>query len=220
MPDNPTLKAESRKITGRKIKRLRRQGLIPANVYGKKIKSLCLQLPTKDFRAALAKVGETGILNLVVSQEAKPRPVLIHEVQIQPLTEEILHVDFRQVDLSEKVTVKVPVETVGTAPAVTKGGVLIQLIHELEVEALPRDLPDKFTVDVSKLEEIGQGISLKEIKLDTAKVKLLAENLEELVVKIEEPTKEEEKPTEAAPAAPAEAPKPEVKKEELKAEKK
>lgn len=191
MSDTHKLKAESRKISGRKVKQLRREGIIPANVYGKDVKSLSIQIPVKDFKTAFAKVGETGILDLEINKEVKPRPVLVNSVQIHPVTDDILHVDFRQVDLTKKVAVSIPIEVTGESPAVTQGGVLIQLIHEVEVEALPRDLPDKFTLNVSKLESIGQGISLKDIKVDAAKVKLMAENLNELVVKIEEPTKEE-----------------------------
>lgn len=200
MPDKLKLKVNSRKLTGRKVKQLRAQGILPANIYGKGIKSVSIQQPLKEFTAAFKKVGETGILELIVDKETKPRPVLVHHVQQQPVTEEILHVDFRQVDLTETVTVKIPVEISGEAPAITKGGVLIQLINEVEVEALPADLPDKFTLDVSHLEEIGQSLSLKDLKVPP-KVRLLAEKLEELVVKIESPTKEEEeKPVEEVPA--------------------
>lgn len=208
MSDKLKLKVNSRKLTGRKVKQLRAQGTIPANIYGKGVKSVSIQQPLKDFAVAFKQVGETGILELVVDKETKTRPVLIHNVQQHPVTGEILHVDFRQVDLTETVTVSIPIEISGTAPAITKGGVLIQLINEVEVEALPADLPDKFTLDVSQLEEIGQGFSLKDLKV-SSKVKLLTENLEELVVKIESPTKEEEvKPVEEAPVPTEEEEKP------------
>lgn len=208
MSDKLKLKVNSRKLTGRKVKQLRAQGTIPANIYGKGVKSVSIQQPLKDFAVAFKQVGETGILELVVDKETKTRPVLIHNVQQHPVTGEILHVDFRQVDLTEAVTVSIPIEISGTAPAITKGGVLIQLINEVEVEALPADLPDKFTLDVSQLEEIGQGFSLKDLKV-SSKVKLLTENLEELVVKIESPTKEEEvKPVEEAPVPTEEEEKP------------
>ncbi len=208
MPDKLKLKVNSRKLTGRKVKQLRAQGILPANIYGKGVKSVSIQQPLKDFAVAFKQVGETGILELFVDKETKPRPVLIHHVQQHPVTDEILHVDFRQVDLTETVTVSIPVEITGEAPAITKGGVLIQLINEVEVEALPADLPDKFTLDVSHLEEIGQGLSLKDLKV-SAKVKLLTEKLEELVVKIESPTKEEEvKPVEEVPVEGEEAPAP------------
>lgn len=204
MPDKLKLKVASRKLTGRKVKQLRREGILPANIYGKGVNSASIQLPVKEFTLAFKQVGETGILELVLNKETKPRPVLIHNVQQHPVTDEILHVDFRQVDLTQTVAVQIPVEIIGESPAITQGGVLIQLINEVEVEALPADLPDKFTLDVSNLMEIGQGYNLKDLKIPS-KVKLLAENLEELVVKVESPTKEEEKPIEEVPAEGEEA---------------
>lgn len=223
MSEKLKLKADVRKISGRKVKKLRRENLIPANISGKNIKSLSIQISGKEFKTTFAKVGETGILELVVAKETKARPVLIHFVQIHPVTEDILHVDFRQVDLTEKVSVAVPFEITGISPAIAKGGVLIQLIKEIEVEALPNDLPEKFILDTSKLTEIGQGIALKDIKVDVSKVKIMSENLDELVLKIEEPTKEEvvEAPVvEAAPAEGEAAPAPEAKPGEKKPEEK
>jgi len=198
MSDKIKLTASKRIIVGRKVKKLRKQGVLPGNIYGKDIKSLAIKLSTKDFQKTYSQVGETGIIDLQINKETKTRPVLISDTHVHPVTDEILHIDFHQVDLTKKVTVNIPVELVKEAPAVSKGGVLLQLISEIEVEALPTDLPDKFTINVSKLEEIGQGISLKDIKVDS-KVKILIDNLDELVVKIEEPTKEEEKPEEVTP---------------------
>lgn len=199
MAQVPKLTAKKRTITGRKVKQLRRQQILPANIYGKGVKSLAIELPLKEFTAVFKTAGETNIINLTVDKETKPRPVLVSNVQFNPLTDSFLHVDFRQVDLAEKVTVAVPVELTGEAPAVAKGGVLIRLIDELEISALPKDLPDKLAVDISGLEEIGQGVTIKQIPLDSAKIKLITENQDELVVKIEAPSREEEAP------APAEA---------------
>jgi len=193
--DKISLKVQKRTITGRKTKKLRRDGILPANVYGKDVKSVSVKLALKDFTKTFSQAGETNIINLTIDKEAKTRPVLVHNIHVHPVTDEFLHVDFHQVDLTKKATVDIPIELKGEAPAVSKGGILIQLTDEVQVEALPADLPDKFEIDISKLEEIGQGISLKKIKVD-AKVKLMVENLDELVVKIEEPTKEEEKPVE------------------------
>jgi large subunit ribosomal protein L25 len=205
MADKIKLKVSPRSVLGRKVKKLRREGSLPANIYGRGIKSLAVQLPVKDFKAAHAQAGETGIIQVVVDKEAKARSVLIHNVHRHPVTDDYLHVDFHQVDLTKKVSVNIPIELVGEAPAVSKGGVLLQLLDEIEVEALPADLPEKFTIDVSQLEEIGQSISLKNIKVDKKKVNLLTDNLDELIVKIEEPAKEEEKPVEPEPEAEAEA---------------
>lgn len=195
MSDKIKLQVFKRKIIGRKIKKLRRDGLLPANIYGKGIKSVSIQMKAKDFQEVFKKSGETSIVELNLDKESKPRPVLIQNPQLHPVTEDYLHVDFRQVDLTETISVNIPVELIGEAPAVNKGGILLQITEEIEVEALPANLPDKFEVDITGLEEIGQSISLKEVKVGS-KIKLVSEDLDTLIVKIEEPAKEEEKPVE------------------------
>lgn len=195
-----TLNAHKRKIFGRKIKKLRQQGLLPANIYGKKIKSEALQVNIKNFLTVYKQAGETHLVDLEI-EKSTPRKVLINNYQTHPVTDIPLHVDFRQVDLKEKVQVAIPVDLIGEAAGVTKGGVLVQVLKELEVEALPTDLPDKIELDIAKLEEIGQSLAVKDLKLDKEKVKVFA-NANQLVVKIEEPAKEEveEKPVEAVAA--------------------
>lgn len=196
-----TLKAEKRKIFGRKVKKLRQEEILPANLYGKKVKSLALQLNLKDFLAVWSQAGETNIIELAITKEEKIHSVLIHNLQIHPVSDAPLHVDFREIDLKEKVQVVIPIELSGEAPAVNKGGVLVLLLKEIQVEALPTDLPEKFVVDVAKLAEIGQSLSVKDLQYDKAKIELLVEDENLLVVKIEEPAKEEveEKPAEVAP---------------------
>jgi large subunit ribosomal protein L25 len=197
----PTLKAAPRDLIGRKVKQLRNTGLLPANVYGKKVKSLSIQVSTPDFLKIFDQAGETGLINLSVKGESHPRPVLVHNLQAHPVTDLPLHVDFRQVDLKEKVTAEVPVELTGEPPAVSqKGGVLIQSLSEIEVEALPTDLPDQFTLDVSGLSEINDALYVKDLQLDRSKVTIDLDP-ETVIAKIEPPAKEEE---EAAPPPPAE----------------
>lgn len=202
-----TLKAEKRKIFGRKVKKLRQEEILPANLYGKKIKSLALQLNLKEFLAVYSQSGETSIIELAITKEEKIHSVLIHNLQIHPVSDAPLHVDFREIDLKEKVQVVIPIELSGEAPAVNKGGVLVLLLKEIQVEALPTDLPEKFVVDVNKLAEIGQSLSVKDLQYDKAKIKLLVEDENLLVVKIEEPAKEEveEKPAEVTPVEGEEA---------------
>lgn len=192
MADKIKLQVNKRKITGRKVKTLRREGIIPANIYGKDVKSLAIQLPVKEFHKAFKVAGETNIIELKIDKDAKVRSVLVNNIHRHPVTDYYLHIDFHQVDLTKKVTVNIPVELKGDAPAVSKGGVLIHQINEVEVEALPTDLPDQFTLDISKLEDIGQSLTLKDLKVDTKKVTIVAENLDEVVVQVEEPKKEEE----------------------------
>lgn len=160
------LEVEKRKTTGKKVKNLRREGVLPANIYGKKIKSLPVQLPLKDFDRVFKEVGETGLLELSVAGEDKARPVLIHNVQLDPLTSLPLHTDFFQVDLKEKVTTMAPLEITGEALAVKeKKGVLLHTLNGIEVEALPTDLPEKIEVDVSQLAEVDQEIKVSDLKV-------------------------------------------------------
>ena len=190
------VKVEKRETLGRKVKSLRQKGILPANIYGKKVKSLAIQLHTKEFSSVWEKVGETGVIHLKVVGEQKDRPALIHNLHLDPVTDLPLHIDFHQVDLTVKVTSNIPIEVVGTAPAVEqKIGVLIQLLNEVEVEALPTDLPDHLNIDISSLKEVDQGITVKELKVP-AGVEILTD-LTQVLAKIEPPSKEEEAPAPA-----------------------
>lgn len=193
------LKAEKRTILGKKIKTLRRTGLAPGNVFGKKTPSVAIQLDHKALVATLRQAGETSLIQLKIAGETKPRPVLVAGYAQNPVTGALLHVDFHEVDLTEKTTAKVPVKTVGTSPAVESGNVLVLQRNEIEVEALPTDLPDIIEVDVTSLTEVGQSILAADLKVDRAKVKLDIDD-GETIVTIQEPAKEEV----VAPPAPAE----------------
>jgi len=202
--DRKVLKAEERKITGRKVKTLRSKGILPGNVYGKKIKSISVQVNLKEFESVYKEVGETGLLDLMVGKEV--RPVLVHNLQVNPKSDEPVHVDFLQVDLKAKVSAEVPVELVGESPAEKQGiGTVVQQINEIEVEALPTDLPEKFEVNVEGLSEVDQAIYVKDLKVDRTKVELKSDP-EAIVAKVEPPQKEEVvvAPTPAEGTVPAE----------------
>jgi len=186
------LKVQKRKILGRKVKKLRAEGILPANLYGKGIKSKAVQVNLKDLKKVYQQVGETGIVELEVQGEKQVRPVLIHNLQVDPVTDLPLHVDFHQIDLKKKTTVEIPIELVGEAPAEKeKVGILVSLFDSLEVEALPSDLPEKLEVDISHLEKVDDAVRVADIKIDKKKVKILA-NENEIVAKIEPLAKEEE----------------------------
>lgn len=192
------LKAEKRDVLGRKVKHLRKEGVIPANIFGKKVKSLAIKVSSDDFKKVYKDAGETGLVEITLGGK-DIRPVLIHNVQVGPVEDGILHVDFLQVDLKEKVTAEVPVEAVGESPAEKQGlGTVVTQINEVEVEALPSDLPEKFEVDLSLLTEVDQAIYVKDIKVDTKKVMIL-DNPEDIIVKVEPLQKVEEIAPEPAP---------------------
>jgi len=178
------LKADQRKIFGRKVKKLRAEGQIPAHVFGHGIKTVHISVPVGNFRKLYDEAGETTIVNLQVGDGEK-RPVLIRGVQTNPVTDNILHVDFYQVKLTEKVKVAVPVEIIGESKAVEqKLGILLQPLSEIEVEALPADLPESVKVDISKLEKLDDGVLVKDLAVGKG-VTVLADP-EETVIKIGE----------------------------------
>jgi large subunit ribosomal protein L25 len=196
------LSASSRSITGRKVKSLRRQGIIPANLFGPERTSLSIQVPITTFLKLYQEAGETSVVDLTPEGESKSVPVLIHQIQRHPVTGDILHVDFMEVDLKKKVSTTVPLEITGVSLAVKDlGGVLNQAMTEIEIEALPTDIPEMLTIDISRLAEIGQSLTVKDITIP-AKVTLLTdpetvlvtiqaaqeeEIVEEEVVEVEEP---------------------------------
>lgn len=183
------LEVQKREIIGRKVYGLRKQGLLPANLFGKKIKSEAVQVKIDEFKKIWNDVGETVLFD--VELEGKIHPVLIHNVQFHPTTGLPLHADFHEVSLTEKTTASVPLELVGESPAVEeKLGVLIQTLSEVSVEALPADLPEKLTVDISVLLQVGDMITVADVKVDSEKIKILAEATE-TIVKINPLAKEE-----------------------------
>jgi len=190
--DKHTIKAEKRKILGQKVKTLRKEGILPANIYGKKVKSLAVQLPLNEFEKIYKEAGETGIIE--VSVDGTKRPVLINNIQRHPVTDLPLHVDFLQVDLKEKVTADVPVDLIGESPAEKSGlGTVVQHVNEIQVEALPADLPEKFEIDLSKLTEVDQAVFVKTLAVDSKKVEI-KNDAEQILVKVEPLRKEEEAP--------------------------
>ena len=173
------LTAQKRTVLGRKVKTLRREGVIPAHVFGHKVKTIHVQVKASEFDKVVEKTGETGIIDLAVDGEK--RPVLVKNVQTHPVSDIPLHIDFYQVNLLEKVKVQVPLDIVGEAPAVHKKiGLLLTPVTEVEVEALPADLPEKIEVDVSHFENVGDEIKVKDLKVDRDKVEIHTD--EELVV--------------------------------------
>lgn len=177
--DKITLLTSNRTVVGRKVKKLRKDGFIPANIYGKKVKSQSVQVLEKEFNAVYTKAGETGLVELLLDKQV--HPVLIHNVSYHPVTHATLHVDFFQVDLKEKVTTKVPLAFRGESPAIKdKLGVLLHILSEVEIEALPTDLPDKLEVDISGLKQVGDTLKVSDLKV-SEKIRILSDPILELV---------------------------------------
>lgn len=189
------LQVQKRDKFGSELKELRKAGLIPAELYGHGIENVHLSVPIKDFRTAYKTAGENTVVNLRFDSES--RPVLIHEVTKNSLTDEILSIDFYQVNMNEEIQAAVPIKFVGESPAVKNlGGILVKPMSELKVKALPADLPSEITIDLSALENLHQSIYVKDIKTD-GKYKIVVDG-ENVLVTVSEQKEEEVVPT-AAP---------------------
>lgn len=195
------LSAEPRVITGKQVKKLRRDGILPANVYGKDIKSQNLQLPLKDFLAVFDEAGETGVVDLSYGKETIP--VLIHNLHTD-YRNTPLHADFFKVNLKEKVTAMIPVEFTGEAQAETdQVGLLEKITNEIEVEALPTELPEKFELNVGPLAAVGDQITVEMIHVPSGVTVLSDPSL--VVAKIGELVSKEAQEQAEEEAAAAEA---------------
>lgn len=177
------LQVEPRVVVGKKTKQLRAQGVLPANIFGDVKESIAVQLNAKEFRKIYNNAGETGLVHLQLGDDKKTHPVLIDEVEINPLTGSYLHVSFRQVNLKEKVTASISVELTGEL-SVT-GATPVLLRDEIEIEALPTDLPESFTIDLGQFTEIDQEFTVAQLDFDRSKVELLEVEPDQVLLQIQ-----------------------------------
>lgn len=182
--DRLNLAAEERKILGKKVKKLRRDGQIPGHVFGKGVEGENVLLKLTEFLKTFHQAGETTLVDLKIGAE-KVRPVLIREVQHDPVKGSPIHVDFYQVNLSEKVKVPVPLVLIGEQPESVHLGetIVLQTLNEVEVEALPTDLVERLEVDISVLKEIDDAITVAQLNYDREKLTLDADP-EAIIVKL------------------------------------
>lgn len=183
------LKATIRETFGKANKGLREQGLIPGEFYGHGMKNETLSVDRGEFNKVFKEAGENTVITLLMGD--KKQPSIIYDVQHDPRTGDVIHVDFYGVRMDEKIKAKVPLEFIGEAPAVKeKGGVVNRALSEIEVESLPGDLPHSLQIDLSGLAEINQSIYIKDIDIrKNFKILLSADTV---IVTIMPPVKEEE----------------------------
>ena len=195
------LPAKTREERGSHNKPLRRDGLVPAVLYGHNVEPLAITAPAPLLHRVWMRAGRTQLIDLSVDG-GRAQKVLVREMQIDPRTNRPIHADFFAVNLLEKLTADVPVVITGESPAVVdaKVGTLQQLINTLRIECLPADLPAQFSVDVSGLLEIDSGIHVRDITMPEG-VALVHIDPDELVVKIAALRIVEEEPEVAAPEA-------------------
>ena len=195
------LEVSKRDITGKKVRFLRRGGLIPCNIYGHGIESLPVQVDVRKLGHVLARAGGTDLISIKMTDAASPANVIIRDVQRNPMTGEPIHVDFYQVRMTEKLKTEVPLVFVGEAPASKLKNVsLLHAMNTLQIEALPDDLPHNIEVDISSLALPEQSLHVKDIKVSD-KITILSDP-DQMIIKVAEVRKAVEE--EAAPAAAAE----------------
>jgi len=186
------LTATKREVLGKKTQVLRRQGITPAHLFGHDLESQALQCATADLLKILAQAGTTRLLSLKVEGDKEPKMVFVREIQRDVLSRQLLHVDFYQVKKGEKMQMDVPIVLVGEAPALRgKGRMISRGITVLRIECLPEKVPPQIEVDVSVLNELEQGLYVKDIILDPdimvhADPQQLVVKVMEVIIKVEE----------------------------------
>ena len=158
--------AETRSVLGKAVSRLRREGILPANIYGRGLESTAVQIASRDVRALLHDHGANTLVNLQVTGEAQPRPVVVRKVQRHPVSHQLEHVDFYQVDLLRPIQGSVPIVLIGEAPAVhTFKALLLQGADSILLEALPADMPSNVEVVVDGLSAIDAMVTVADLQL-------------------------------------------------------
>lgn len=207
--DRLSLNAEERIILGKKVKNLRKNGQLPGHVFGKGLETEHVSVDGKTFLKTFKEAGETGLIDLKIGAE-KIRPVMIRGVQYDPISGNPVHIDFYQVNLTQKVKVPIPLVLIGEQSELVHLGeaIILQTLNEVEVEALPTDLIEKIEVDITPLKNIDDAITVGQLNYDRSKLTIQAPD-EEIIVKLapaitEEMKKQMEEEAAAAAAKAAE----------------
>ncbi len=196
------LSVAPRSVLGKRVRALRRGGLTPANVYGHGVESRALQIETVTLVRTLRALERNAILSLCIEGEKAPRPVMVRDIQRNPVSDRILHVDFYQVSLTEKMRADVPLLLTGKAPAVDDfGGILLQSLESISVEALPADMPSHVEVDISVLSELDSSLHVKDLVLDP-KLHVMTD-LDVVIARVASPRRESRPPSAEEVAAAA-----------------
>ena len=179
------LEAQQREIIGKKVKALRREGLLPAVIYGSGMDPMPITLNSKDVRQTLSSIGANTLVTIKLGK--KEHLALVRDVQREVIMRDLLHVDFQAVSHEETITSTVPIVTIGEAPAIKEfEAILVSGLDELQIEAKAKDLPDVISADVSGLMEIGDNIQVKDLVIP-GEVKIL-DDPEEIVITVTIPT--------------------------------
>lgn len=177
--------AEPRTVLGKKVSRLRRDGKLPANIYGHNVDSTAITLDAHEFDLLYRHLLPTTVIDMQVGEQR--RPVLLAKAVSSPRSGKLIHVEFKQVNLREKVTATVPIIATGTAPLIESGeGILLQSLDAVQVSALPDDLPGSIEVDLAVLVDYDAAVHVKDLGVDKSKVEILTPG-DDLVLKLTQP---------------------------------
>lgn len=169
------LQAESRSVLGKKVKRLRRDDLIPANVYGRGQESHAIQASMNEIRRVFSAVDRNAVVSMSIDGASDTIPVVLRDIQRHPVTRRLLHLDFYQVDLTRAIHSEARLLLIGDSEAVTKGGTVVQSLEHLMLEALPNDMPSVIEVDISVLEDFGHSVLVRDLELPDGVIALTDE---------------------------------------------
>lgn len=160
------LKATTRDVLGKKTRFLRRRGITPTHLFGHGVESMSLQCGTAELKDIIARGGSTRLVSLDIEAEKDPRSVFVREIQIDTITDQLIHVDLYQIQKTEKMTADIPIILIGEAPATkSRENILQQSLTQLGVSCLPEKLPPQIEIDLSQLEEVNSAIYARDIDL-------------------------------------------------------
>ncbi len=189
--ERPSITLANRQVVGKKVKALRREGVVPVHYYGKGKESLTLQAGAVTLRKVVTEAGANIPVEVVVEGSEESDICFVREVQRHPVNGSLLHVDFMHVDISELVTAEVPVVLTGQSEAVRElGGVLLQPFQTLPVEALPLNMPESITIDITPLSEFGESIRVGDIEVEEG-ISILRDD-DDVLATVQEPRIEAE----------------------------
>ncbi len=169
------LQAESRSVLGKKVKRLRRDDLVPANLYGRGQESHAIQASMNEIRRVFSAVDRNAVVSMSIDGASDTIPVVLRDIQRHPVTRRLLHLDFYQVDLTRAIHSEARLLLIGDSEAVTKGGTVVQSLEHLVLEALPTDMPSVIEVDISVLEDFGHSVLVRDLELPDGVIALTDE---------------------------------------------
>ncbi len=187
------LKVKERKVLGKKVKNLRKEGIIPAELFGPKIENKHLSVSYSDFIDVYKKAGKNTIIELDIENEKETVPTLVSDIQVHPIKREPLAIDFYMVSRDTKLETEVPITLTGEAPAEKEGLIIVQVLDEIGIESLPQDIPDEIEVDISNLESTQDKIYVKDLEVpEDIEIKTKENNAVVTVSEKEEEIVEEE----------------------------